>query len=88
MRNQKKRGGLEVKKVRNSSVTRLEVSLPAVIELMPGYEITIEKLGPDERLELEIWREGILGPTVRLGFIITAKTPVPSEIESTLELWI
>ena len=30
--------------VRNTSVTRLEVAPPSVIELIPGYEVTIENL--------------------------------------------
>ena len=88
MRSRRKMSDSKVEKVRNTSVTRLEVSLPAVIELLPGYELTVEKLDADESIELEIWQEGAASGPLLVGLVIVAKEPVPKEMDTITELWI
>jgi hypothetical protein len=88
MKSRRKTSDSKIEKVRNTSVTRLEVSLPAVIELLPGYELTVEKLEADESIELEIWQESATAQPLRLGFVIVAKEPVPKEMDTITDLWI
>jgi hypothetical protein len=87
----KKRNRLDDPKleiVRNTSVTRLEVAPPSVIELMPSYEVTIENLEIGESIEIEIWQENSVAEPISLGFVIVAKPRIPKEHDSIIELWI
>jgi hypothetical protein len=73
---------LRVERVKNDSATRIEISPPVVIELLPGYELTIEELDSTDRLEVEIWQESPLAPPVKLSFQIVAKLGFEEDFES------
>jgi len=71
-----------VETVKNESTTKIEISPPVVIELLPGYELTVEELESSDHLEVEIWQESPLSPPIKLSFQIVAKLAFEKDFES------
>lgn len=73
---------LRIEKVKNASVTRIEITPPVVIELLPGYELTVEDLPSSEYLEVEIWKDNLNSLPVKLSFRIVVKDVTQTDFEA------
>jgi hypothetical protein len=78
---------LRIEKVKNASVTKIEITPPVVIELLPGYELTVEDLTNSEYLEVEIWKESLNSLPVKLSFRIVLKDFTHTDFEPIHKSW-